>query len=66
MKSLKSEKVRQATLQAPINTLPTTINGIFHSNCNIETAPFGVEVLEVPDVGDDVPVTGVAMGVLGL
>ena len=45
--------------------LPTTINDVFHSICNTERAAFGMDVLEDPDVAVEVPVMGVAIGLVG-
>jgi hypothetical protein len=51
-------------MQAPSNKLPMTANAVAHWIRNMETAAFGVDVIEAPDP-DVVPVMGVAMGVVG-
>lgn len=53
-------------MQAPSNTLPIMTNNVLHSNCVKLSALFGVDVLDEPEVAVDVPVMGVAIGVLGL
>jgi hypothetical protein len=52
-------------MQAPSNKLPMTANAVAHWIRNMETAAFGVDVIEAPDPDVVVPVMGVAMGVVG-